>query len=75
MKTFIAFLTLTTLLLSACNNATVKTESLENSEVSDTQNAVAQKEADKPTTIYMVRHAEKVDEDNPDPTLTTSPPR
>ena len=35
MKKFIAFLTLTTLLLSACNNATVKTESAENSEVSD----------------------------------------
>ena len=35
MKKFIAFLTLTTLLLSACNNTTVKTESAENSEVSD----------------------------------------
>ena len=35
MKIFIAFLTLTTLLLSACNDATVKTESAENSEVSD----------------------------------------
>ena len=27
---------------------------------------------DTPTTIYMVRHAEKVNEDNPDPTLTTA---
>ena len=35
MKKFIAFLTLTTLLLSACNDATVKTASAENSEVSD----------------------------------------
>ena len=35
MKKFIAFLTLTTLLLSACNDATVKTESAVNSEVSD----------------------------------------
>lgn len=26
--------------------------------------------ADNPTTIYMVRHAEKVDEANPDPSLT-----
>jgi broad specificity phosphatase PhoE len=25
---------------------------------------------DNPTTIYMVRHAEKVDEENPDPSLT-----
>ena len=35
MKKFITFLTLTALLLSACNNATVKTASTENSEVSD----------------------------------------
>ena len=27
---------------------------------------------DTPTTIYMVRHAEKVNEDNPDPSLTTA---
>lgn len=35
MKKFIAFLTLTILLLSACNDATVNSESTEKSEVSD----------------------------------------
>ncbi len=35
MKKFIAFLTLTALLLSACNEAKTKTESVENIEVSD----------------------------------------
>ena len=51
-------LTFLVVILSSCNSADSATD---NTMASDTNNS---------TTIYMVRHAEKMNEDNPDPSLT-----